>query len=59
MECVGQGEKGWSVYHSFARIGILAPDQMTALVAELKQISKMVTGLARSLNTENHPAQGC
>jgi four helix bundle protein len=34
-----------------ARIGILAPEQMSSLVDELKQISKMLTGLARSLTT--------
>lgn len=40
-----------------AKIGVLTNDQMTPLVAELKEISKMLTGLARAirrnLNTEN------
>ena len=39
------------------RIGLITRDEMTALVAELKEISKMLTGLARAvkrkLNTEN------
>jgi four helix bundle protein len=33
------------------RIGLLTPAQTTPLVAELKQISKMLTGLARSVKT--------
>ncbi len=36
-----------------ARVGLLAAEQMTALVSELKELSKMLTGLTRSLNTEN------
>jgi four helix bundle protein len=31
------------------KIGLLTTDQMNPLVAELKQISKMLTGLARSV----------
>ncbi len=36
-----------------ARVGLLTTEQMTALVSELKELSKMLTGLTRSLNTEN------
>ncbi|NLX96616.1 MAG: four helix bundle protein [Rhodopirellula sp.] len=36
-----------------AKVGLLTTDQMHRFVAELKEISKMLTGLARSLNTEN------
>jgi len=38
-----------------SKVGMLTGEQMTPLVAELKEISKMLTGLARSLNksTEN------
>lgn len=36
-----------------AKIGMLTSAEMTGLVSELKEISKMLTGLARSLNTEN------
>jgi four helix bundle protein len=36
-----------------AKIGMLTPKQMTRFVNELKQISKMLTGLARSLKTEH------
>ena len=40
-----------------AKIGILNTEQMTSLVSELKEISKMLTGLAKSiaskLNTEH------
>ena len=35
-----------------AKIG-LTPEQTSLLVNELKEISKMLTGLARSLKTEN------
>lgn len=36
-----------------AKIGLITADQMTIFVKELKEISKMLTGLARSLRTEN------
>ncbi|MCP9471888.1 MAG: four helix bundle protein [Nitrospira sp.] len=36
-----------------AKVGLLTPDQMDRFVAELKELSKMLTGLARSLNTEH------
>lgn len=38
-----------------AKVGMLTGEQMTPLVAELKEISKMLTGLARSIHktTEN------
>ncbi len=40
-----------------AKVGMLTNEQMTPLVAELKEISKMLTGLSRSINdklkTEN------
>jgi four helix bundle protein len=36
-----------------AKVGLLTPDQLHRLVGELKEISKMLTGLARSLNTEH------
>ena len=36
-----------------AKVGLIAPDQMNRLVSELKEISRMLTGLARSLKTEN------
>ncbi len=40
-----------------AKVGMLTDEQMTPLVAELKEISKMLTGLSRSINdklkTEN------
>ncbi len=36
-----------------ARVGLLTTEQMTALVLELKELSKMLTGLTRSLNTEH------
>ena len=36
-----------------AKVGTLKNDQMNHFVSELKEISKMLTGLARSLNTEN------
>ena len=36
-----------------AKIGMITNDQMKPLVAELKEISKMLTGLAKSLKTEN------
>ena len=32
-----------------AKIGVLTPDQMNQFVTELKELSKMLTGLARSL----------
>ena len=35
-----------------AKIGMLTAEQMNRFVAELKEISKMLTGLARSLKTE-------
>ena len=35
------------------KVGLLTSDQMNHFVAELKEISKMLTGLARSLKTEN------
>jgi four helix bundle protein len=37
------------------KIGVVSHDQMNPLITELKEISKMLTGLARSikLNTEN------
>jgi four helix bundle protein len=36
-----------------AKIGVLPTDHMTALVAELKEISKMLTGLARAIKNRN------
>jgi four helix bundle protein len=36
-----------------AKVGLLTADCMNRFVAELKEISKMLTGLARSLKTEN------
>jgi len=36
-----------------AKVGILKNDHMNHLVSEPKEISKMLTGLARSLKTEN------
>ena len=36
-----------------AKVGLLTTEQMNRFVAELKEISKMLTGLARSLKTEN------
>jgi four helix bundle protein len=36
-----------------SRIGALPANRALILVAELKEISKMLTGLARSLNSEN------
>jgi four helix bundle protein len=35
-----------------AKVGVLATDQMNHIVSELKEISKMLTGLARSLKTK-------
>jgi four helix bundle protein len=32
-----------------AKIGVLTPDQTTPLIAELREISKMLTGLARAV----------
>ncbi|MDH5639790.1 MAG: four helix bundle protein [Nitrospira sp.] len=34
------------------QVGLLTTDRMNRIVGELKEISKMLTGLARSLNTE-------
>jgi four helix bundle protein len=44
-----------------SRIGVLTIDQMTPLVAELKELSKMLTGLALSIKrhqtlTTDHPS---
>ncbi|MBX9789637.1 MAG: four helix bundle protein [Pirellulales bacterium] len=36
-----------------AKVGALTGEQMSELVGELREISKMLTGLARSLNTEH------
>ena len=36
-----------------SRVGALPPDEAVHLVAELKEISRMITALARSLETEN------
>ena len=36
-----------------AKVGLLTTDQMNRFVSELKEISKMLTGLARSLNINN------
>ena len=36
-----------------AKVGLLTTDQMTPLVSDLKEISKMLTGLSRSLKTEH------
>jgi len=36
-----------------ARVGLLSDDQMGRLVSELKEIAKMLTGLAKSLKTED------
>jgi four helix bundle protein len=36
-----------------AKVGLLTADLMNSFVSELKEISKMLTGLARSLNPEN------
>ena len=35
------------------KVGMITSEQMAGMVSELKEISKMLTGLARSLNTEN------
>jgi four helix bundle protein len=37
------------------KIGVLTNDQMTPIVAELKEISKMLTGLAKSIKRNLHP----
>ena len=37
------------------KIGLIDDQQVNRLVSELKQIAKMLTGLRRSLNTENRP----
>ena len=36
-----------------AKVGIIAPEQMKEIVEETKGIARMLTGLARSLKTEN------
>ena len=36
-----------------AKIGMITNEKMKPLIAELKEISKMLTGLAKSLKTEN------
>ncbi|MCP9443417.1 MAG: four helix bundle protein [Nitrospira sp.] len=36
-----------------AQVGVLAPDQTDRFVTELKELSKMLTGLARSLKTDH------
>jgi len=36
-----------------AKAGVIATDQMNRFVSELKDISRMLTGLAHSLKTEN------
>ena len=36
-----------------AKVGLLSTEQMNRYVSELKELSKMLTGLARSLKTEN------
>lgn len=36
-----------------AKVGLITTEQMNRFVPELKEISKMLTGLARSLQTEN------
>ena len=36
-----------------AKVGAMESDQMLDVVSELKELSKMLTGLSRSLNTEN------
>ena len=35
------------------KVGLITPGQMNRLVPELKQVSKMLTGLSRSLKSEN------
>jgi four helix bundle protein len=35
------------------KVGLITPEQMNRIVPELKEISKMLTGLSRSLKTEN------
>jgi four helix bundle protein len=35
-----------------AKLGLLSSQQMSQVVSELKEISKMLTGLARSLKTD-------
>lgn len=37
------------------KIGVLPHDKMNSLVAELKEISKMLTGLARSIKLKTEP----
>ncbi len=39
-----------------AKIGVLPPEQMTPLVAELKEISKMLTGLAQAIKRRLKPS---
>lgn len=36
-----------------AKVGALPTEQMSSIVSELKEISRMITGLAHSLNTEH------
>ncbi len=36
-----------------AKVGVLTADPMSQFVSELKEVSKMLTGLARSLKTED------
>jgi four helix bundle protein len=36
-----------------AKVGAMKSDQMLNVVSELKELSKMLTGLSRSLNTEH------
>ncbi len=36
-----------------AKVGVLTSDQMNRLVVDLRELSKMLTGLSNSLNTEN------
>lgn len=36
-----------------SRIGMLTPDQLNHFVTELRQLSKMLTGLSRSLKTDH------
>jgi len=35
------------------KVGIVPPDRLSALINETKELSKMLTGLAKSLKTEN------
>ncbi len=38
-----------------AKVGVIDKAVMSELVTELKRISKMLTGLAKSIRTTNHP----